>query len=127
VPYFRVWVATKYRKRLLEGDVVTKVKEVVLQVATEKSIGLVECETMADHVHMRLIADTDTHLSSHMKLLKGRSAYEVFKAYPEVKLDAGISSLWQEGFKSRLVPASQLETVRRYIRTQDERLEGYVP
>jgi hypothetical protein len=49
----------------------------------------------------------------------------VFRAYPDLKLDAGTNSHWQRSFNSRLVPENQVQTVRIYIRTQDERLEKY--
>ncbi|MBI1886487.1 MAG: transposase [Chloroflexi bacterium] len=60
-----------------------------------------------------------------MKLLKGRSSYELFRQMPEIKTDAKENSSWQRGFAAREVPEPQIETVRRYIRTQDQRLEKY--
>jgi putative transposase len=109
----------------LQGDVEAKVKEVFEQVARDRGIGLIEYETMVGHVHMLIAAESSKDLPGHMKLLKGRSAYEVFKAFPEVELDAHVASLWQEGFRSRLVSDSQLERVRHYIRTEDERPAKY--
>ena len=123
--YFHVWFSTKYRKWLLQGDVEVKVKDVFEHVANEKDITLVEYETMIDHVHMLIDVQEAAFLPQAMKLLKGRSAYEVFRAYPDVKLDAGVNSLWQDGYKSRIVPPQEVGIVRRYIRTQDERLEKY--
>jgi REP element-mobilizing transposase RayT len=79
---------------------------------------------MVDHVHLLLAAESAAELSWHLKLLKGRSSYEVSKAYPEVKLDAHTNALWQVSFNSRVVPDDQLATVRNYIRTQDQRLEN---
>ena len=45
-----------------------------------------------DHTHLLLEAESGTRLSCLMKLLKGRSAYEVFHSFPELKLDAGVNS-----------------------------------
>jgi len=94
-------------------------------VAKEKGITLLEGEVMVDHAHLLVKGESSSELSWFMKLLKGRSAYEVFRAFPELKLDAHVNSLWQTGFKSREVPQTEIATVRRYIRTQDERLEKY--
>ena len=93
--------------------------------ANEKRIDLVECEMMVDHVHVLVRAHSSMELSGIMKLLKGRSSFEVFQAMPEIKMDAHTNNLWQRGFKSRIVPEDQVATVRQYIRTQDERLEKY--
>jgi len=122
---YHVWFSTKNRKWLLLGDVDQKAKGVMREIAKERGVALLECEMMVDHAHLLVEAASGSELSWYVKLLKGRSAYEVFRAYPELKLDAGINSLWQDGFKSRLVPQAQVPIVRRYIRTQDERLEKY--
>lgn len=123
--YFHVWFSTKRRKWLLQGDVGTRVKELFGQVAQEKGIALVEHETMIDHVHLLLHLQYPAQLSHAMKLLKGRVSYELFREFPDVKMDAGVVSLWQDGYRSRIVPESQVDIVRKYIATQDERLEKY--
>lgn len=58
--------------------------------------------------------------------MKGVSARELFKAFPELKLDAHINNFWQRRFGYREVPEYQLPIVRKYIMTQDERLEDYI-
>jgi putative transposase len=125
VAYYHVWFATKRRKWILQGDVADKVKEVIALMAMTRKINLIEYETIVDHMHLLVEAESDHELSWFMRLIKGRSAYETFRAFPELKIDAGIDSLWQDGFNSRMVPRKQLAIVRRYIRTQDERLEKY--
>jgi putative transposase len=122
---YHVWFSTKQRKWLLQGDVVETAKRVIGQVARDHEIDLMELELMPDHAHLLLGAEPATQLSWFLKLLKGRSAFEVFKAYPELKIDAHTNSLWQDGFESRMVPPDQISIVRRYIQTQDERLENY--
>jgi putative transposase len=121
---FHVWFSTKKRKWLLQGDIATRAKELLGSTATEKGIRLIEHETMIDHVHMLLDVANDSELSQAMKLIKGRSAYELLREFPEVKL-AGVSSFWQRSFRARVVPDSQEDIVRQYIRTQDQRLEKY--
>ncbi len=53
---YHLWFATKNRKWLLLGDVENAAKEYIRQVAMEKGIRLLECETMVDHVHLLLEA-----------------------------------------------------------------------
>jgi len=122
---YHVWFATKGRKWLLVGEVGDAVKGSLVETAREKSIKLLECQPMVDHVHMLVGASSAEELSWLMKLLKGRSSYEVFRRYPDLKLDAAVISFWQRGFGACAVPETELDTVRQYIRTQDERLEKY--
>jgi REP element-mobilizing transposase RayT len=55
-----------------------------------------------------------------MHLLKGSSSRTVTLKYPELRAEMG-KSFWQKSFGHRLVPEDQLEAVRRYIETQDDR------
>ena len=123
--FYHVWFSTKQRKWLLQGEMESTVKMILTETAEEKGVNLLECQPMVDHVHMLVEAASEQELSWIMKLLKGRSSYDVFRRMPELKLDAGENSLWQRGFASRVVPEDQLETVCAYIRTQDQRLEKY--
>ena len=56
-----------------------------------------------------------------MMLLKGISAREVLLKEPELRLSLRSLVFWQKGFGRKPVPEDQLETVRRYIRTQLDR------
>ncbi len=122
---YHVWFATKGRRWLLVGELEDTVKTILVDTAREKSINLLECQPMVDHVHMLVGASSSAELSWIMKLLKGRSSYELFQRNSQLKLDAGVNSFWQRGFGARGVPETQLDTVRWYIRTQDQRLEKY--
>jgi len=107
------------------GDVNEKVKQLLWSVAKTKRISLLECETMIDHVHLLLETASKDTLAEDIKLLKGRSSYELFRALPELKSDAHVLALWQRSFNARQIPTSQVDIVRRYIQTQDQRLEAY--
>lgn len=122
---YHVWFAPKGRRWLLVGELEDTVKMILIETAREKGINLAECQPMVDHVHMLVEASSSEELSWIMKLLKGRSSYELFRRNPGLKVDARTNSFWQRGFAARAVPNPQVDTVRRYIRTQDQRLEKY--
>lgn len=122
---YHVWFATKNRKWLLEAEIDEKVKELIPQIAKEKHIAILACETMIDHVHLMLkLAPGD--LSRAMFLLKGISSRRIFQTFPELKLDAGIRVFWQARYAFKIVPANALESVKSYISTQKERPEKFV-
>ena len=125
MPYFHVWFATKRRKWLLQGDVLDAVRELLPEIAAEKRIKLVEFEAVVDHVHVLLVLDDSGELPNAMMNLKGISARRIFERFPELKLDAGTQSLWQAGYGSKLVNPGSVTRLRRYIRTQWDRLEKY--
>ncbi len=122
---YHVWFATKRRKWLLQGDVGEAAKELIMTVAKEKSINLVECEMMMDHVHLLIAVDDRTDLSKAMNLLKGATSRRLFQRFPDLKLDAGLNSFWQHRYAAKVVPEPAAVSVGQYIRTQWDRLDKY--
>ena len=122
---YHVWFSTKRRKWLLQGDVKEAAKELMVTVAGEKGINLMECEMMVDHVHLLVAADDRPHLSRVMRLLKGSTSRQLFQRFPELRLDAGLNNFWQHRYAAKVVPEPAAACVGNYIRTQWERLEKY--
>jgi len=90
------------------------------QIALEANIDLIESEAQFDHVHLLLHVTQDQSLSEVMRRLKGGASREVFLNSPELRDDFG-RYFWQRGYGFRLVPEDQIDTVRHYIQTQEDR------
>ena len=125
MPVFHVWFATKNRKWLLVEEVRDTANLVLSEIALEKNIRLLEHEAVVDHVHLLIEIEDAARLPRAMNDLKGISARRLFQRYPEIKLDANTNHFWQEGYGSRVVAPQALETTRRYIQTQWDRLDHY--
>ncbi len=122
---YHVWFATKRRKWLLQGEVGEAAKELMLQVADEKGIDLIECENIVEHVHLLVEAADRDELSRAMNLIKGVTSRRLFEKFPDLRLDAGVNSFWQHRYAAKQVPSGAKGIIRKYIRTQEERLEKY--
>ena len=122
---YHVWFATKRRSWLLQGDVDSAVRRFIRDVAQEKHIQLLECESAIDHVHVLLRLSEGQRLPGVMNLLKGGSSYRLHRAYPELKLDSGSEHFWQRGYCFAVVEPGSLTARRRYIRSQKERLDKF--
>jgi REP-associated tyrosine transposase len=126
MPYFHVWFATKRRKRMLqEGDVLDAMRELILSIAAENSIALLEFEAVIDHVHLLLELKDKSELPRAMMMLKGVSSRRIFERYPQIRLDAQTTSFWQAGYGSKIIPPSSVPALQRYIKTQWDKLEGF--
>jgi putative transposase len=122
---YHVWFATKRRAWLLQGDIERSVKSFIREVAQERNVQILECESAVNHVHILLRLDESQRLPDIMNQLKGRSSYRLHKAYPELKLDSGSEHFWQRGYGFREVKAGSLTTRRHYVKTQKERLAKF--
>jgi putative transposase len=120
-----VWFATKRRKWLLQGDVDSTVKKLIHDVAREKNIEVMECETAIDHVHLLLRLREGQSLPKIMNLLKGVSSRRLHQTFPELKLDSHSHHFWQRGYDQTIVAPASLAARRRYVRTQKDRLQKF--
>lgn len=125
MPFYHVWFATKRRRWLLQGDVAQATRELFWAVAKEKHLGLMECETVVDHVHLLVSAEDRTHLSTAMNLLKGVTSRRIFQRFPDLRMDARVAVFWQHRYAAEVVSEPAAVAVGRYIRTQWDRLEKY--
>ena len=100
-------------------------KRFISDIAKEKDIQLLECESAIDHVHLLLRLGEGQRLPQAMNLLKGGASYRLHRAYPELKLDSGSEHFWQRGYSFVVVQPGSLAARRRYIRSQKERLDKF--
>jgi putative transposase len=122
---YHVWFATKRRKWLPQGDIDQTVNGLIRQAARAKGISLLECGTAVDHVHLLLRLRPDQTLPRVMNLLKGISSRRLHAAFPELKLDSHSDHFWQRGYNFTVVQPGSLTSRRRYVQTQQERLEKF--
>jgi putative transposase len=122
---YHVWFATKRRAWLLQADIDQTMKHSIREIAEQKRIQLLECESAVDHVHLLLRLGQRQRLPEVMNLLKGGSSYRLHRAFPELKLDSGSEHFWHRGYNFTVVEPGSLTARRRYIRSQKERLDKF--
>lgn len=115
-----VWIP-KYRKKVLLGEVATRLRGLIEGTARENGWPLIELNIQSDHVHALLQLDPATSVSRAMQSLKGSSSIRLRREFPEIRRAIWGKSLWADGFYATTVGATQEEVVRRYIREQPER------
>jgi putative transposase len=119
--YVHVWFSTKWRRPVLAGEIRDFILATFASIALDKGVTILEAEAIEDHVHLLVGVPPDQRLAVIMHDLKGATARAVYLKYPELRLDMGSNSFWQKSYGSRIVWPNQIATVRRYIRTQDQR------
>jgi putative transposase len=119
--YFHVWFSTKWRRPVLAGEIRDFILATLASISADKGITLLGVEAIQDHVHLLVCVKQEQGLPAIMHDLKGATARAVFLSYPQLRLDMETASFWQKSYGSRLVWPNQIATVRRYIRTQDQR------
>ncbi len=123
VATYHVWFSPRGRRPALQGEIAAEARDALRGIARRRLIGLLECETGPDHVHLLVQVPHHLALSQVMQFLKGASARSIFLRFPELKLDLGHDHLWQRGYGLRRVDPAAVKSVRAYIkrhRTHDD-------
>ncbi|MEV6148996.1 IS200/IS605 family transposase [Nonomuraea sp. NPDC052129] len=111
-----VW-CFKYRRRVLNGRVDERLRQLFGEVIEEKGAWLVAVEVMPDHV--RLLVEVDPQFGIHklVKAIKGRSSGVLRREFPSLK--SKLPTLWTHSYFVATVGGAPLEVVKRYVENQN--------
>jgi putative transposase len=113
--YHVVW-CPKYRRKVITGDVDTRLKKIIHEVCAEHGSAIVELETMPDHVHLLVECDPQYGIHRLVKQIKGRSSRLLRHEFPQLK--SRIPTLWTNSYFVATVGGATLDIVKRYVENQ---------
>jgi len=120
VNYHIVW-SVKHRRRVLEGEIASSLKEILLEVAASKGFCIMEVEIMPDHLHLFVSAKPKFSPSYIYKMLKGIGSRKLFLKHPNIREKLFCKHLWNPSTYVETVGNISEETVRKYIKNQKEK------
>ena len=84
IEYHFVYV-TKYRYKILTGEIAERVRAMVRQVCETFEIRIVRGVVSKDHVHILVSAPPTIAPSDIMRRIKGNTASRLFEEFPHLK------------------------------------------
>jgi len=114
IEYHFVWV-TKYRYKVLTGDVGLRVRELVRQTCEAFEIRILSGVVSQDHVHVLVSAPPTIAPSEIAKRLKGRTARKLFEEYPRLKKRYWGRHFWARGYFCATVGQVTDEMIEMYL------------
>ncbi|KUO76345.1 MAG: transposase, partial [Desulfosporosinus sp. BRH_c37] len=114
IKYHIIWV-TKYRYKILGGEISKRLRELVRQGCEARNITIVQGNIGRDHVHMLLSCPPSLAPSKIVQYLKGRSSRLLQDQYPELKKRYWGQHLWARGYFCATVGSVTEETIKKYI------------
>lgn len=113
--YHVVW-CPKYRRKVLTGELASRLKELLLSYADEMSVDILEMEIMPDHIHLLLEVDPQLGIHKAVKRLKGYTSKVLRKEFPE--LNSKLPSMWTNSYFVSTVGGASLDAIKEYIQNQ---------
>ena len=109
-----VWI-TKYRKRILSGQLRIRIREIIAQAADSVGVKIVNGVLSSDHVH--IFAEIPPHLSvsEFVKIVKGRSSHKIQREFPHIQKEYWGRHFWARGFFSSTSGNVTDEIINAYI------------
>ena len=92
-----VWV-TKYRYKVLEGDIQKRCRELIIQICDAEDIRILKGVVSRDHVHMHVEYPTSRSISEIVRCLKGRTSRLLQREYPELGKRYWGQHFWAIGY-----------------------------
>ena len=113
--YHVVW-CPKYRRKVLTGQIESRLRDLILEAASDIQADIIEMEIMPDHG--RLLVEIDPQYGIHraIKHIKGRTSYHLRKEFKS--LTTKLPTLWTNSYFVSTVGGAPLEIIKQYIESQ---------
>ena len=92
-----VW-ATKYRYKVLTGDIKLRCRELLIQVCESEDVTILKGVVSVEHVHMHIEYPPTKSISDLLKKLKGRSSRRLQEEYPILRKRYWGKHFWASGY-----------------------------
>jgi putative transposase len=115
IGYHIIW-CPKYRRKVLVGEVETRLKSLLLEKANEIGISIKELQIMPDHVHLFVKASPVASPHWIVQQLKGYTSHEMRKEFQSLR--TRLPTLWTRSYYIESCGHISEDTVKRYIEEQ---------
>lgn len=92
-----VW-STKYRYKVLQGDIKTRCRSILIQLCEAEDIVILKGVVSNDHIHMHISYRPSQSISYIVKKLKGRSSRKLQQEFSELRKRYWGQHFWAIGY-----------------------------
>jgi len=117
IQYHIVW-CVKYRQKILNTNIEKSLKQILLKIASDNGIGMLEMETDKDYIRLLVDCTPQQQIPSIIKALKGVAARLLFLQHPEIKKGLWGGHLWNPSYFVATVSENTEVQIRNYIDNQ---------
>ena len=109
-----VW-ATKYRYKVLEGDVQHRCIDLLIQICNSENVQILKGVVSKDHIHMHVEYPPSLSISILVKKLKGRSSRLLQKEFPKLNKQYWGRHFWAVGYGAWSTGKITDEMIQKYL------------
>jgi len=113
---YHVIFCPKYRRPVLEEDVATALKALILEKQEDYGYEVLAMEVLSDHVHLLLDVNPQLGIFKVVNKIKGYTSRQLRSEFP--KLKSRLPTLWTHSKFISSVGVVTLEAIKKYIEEQ---------
>jgi len=114
---FHYTFSTYKRKQVLVDEIAKKLEGIFENICKEKGFEIICQNILVDHVHLLIKKNNSDQNEYVMKMIKGKSAYLIFKEFPSDRFK--YRKLWGRGYRAKEVRGiEEMRVVIDYISNQ---------
>jgi REP element-mobilizing transposase RayT len=88
----------KYRKTVITEEIGEGLKQICIEISARYEVRFIEIVYESNHVHFLVQSVPSYSVSKMITMLKIITAKELFKKYPEIKLNLWGGKFWTRGY-----------------------------
>ena len=110
---------TKYRKKVLNGEVAIRTRDILRQISFEHEIEIFTGKVASDHGHMFIGYRPTQNISKIVQWLKGISSRVFISEFPHLEEQFWGRHLWARGYLAVSSGNITDEVIQKYIEDQE--------
>ena len=118
---YHVVFVTKYRFKVLQGEMRERLRQIIRQTCDEIGVHIVKGVLGRDHVHMFLSVPPKLALSYVMQRIKGRSSRQIQVEYPDLRKRYWGRRFWARGYFSTTSGNVTDDLILKYLELHSSR------
>ena len=117
------WI-TKYRKKVLSGDIAKRLQVLIRRICHENRAEILSGAISKDHVHILMGINASTSVSKLMQMIKGKTSHQLQMEYESLRKEYWGKHLWARGYFCVSVGNVTEKMIKDYIEHHFEGEEG---
>ena len=121
--HYHFITCVKYRQKVFtRDDIISDLKQITEQIASEYDVKIIEQECGEDHIHILFSCKPTLIFKDFIQALKGRSARYLRAKYPEfLKDQLWGSNFWSPSYFLATTGNVTIDILKQYIESQREK------
>ena len=116
---YHVVFCTKYRYRVLCGEIANRCRDLIHEICATNYIDIVSGSISPDHVHLLISIPPHISVSKAVQYMKGKSSRKLQQEYAQLRKRYWGQHMWARGYFSVTTGSINEQDVQKYIEEQE--------